>query len=115
MLGWIPTLPSLSQHSSLLALFGALQGHFRGSGELATAPHQRKILLFIWGRVNPSDQGITCVFGWLSNAFLLQHEGHFPSASLGSSVSMVQHKVSSSTEFCVSELSVCEQDGGCSF
>lgn len=95
--------------------------HFRGqsdsrsSGELPTVLHQWKILPFIWGHLNPSDQSITCIFGWLNNAFLLQQERHSPSAPLGSSVSMVQHKISPSMGFYISELSVCEQDADCSF
>lgn len=52
-------------------------GTSQTSGVRETLPvNQRKILPFIWGHMNPSDQSITCVFGWLSNAFLLQHEGH---------------------------------------
>lgn len=114
VLGWIPSFPSRAPLWLCSEPFRS-QSDSRSSGEPAAVLHQRKILPFIWGHVTPSDQTISCVFGWLNNVFLLQQEGHFPSASLGSSVTMVQHKISPSTGFCISELSVCEQDGDCSF
>lgn len=107
-------LPAELLSASVWSTSGATQTLkvFRRASHCPTAEKDSPIC---WGHMNPSDQSIPCTSGWLSNAFLLQQQGHFPSALLGTSVSMVQHKASPSMRFYISELSVCEQDGDCSF
>lgn len=109
---WIPSLPSFPSTAPLRLCLEHFSQTQRVQDNL---PYSTERFSHLLGDTRSSDQSIPCIFGWINNAFLLQQEGHFPSASLGTSVSLVQHKVAPSMGFYISELPVCEQGCDCSF